>query len=99
MTPLSNTPEIPRSVLQDRLIESLLENESLRARVKELEKQVADLCPIGDLPALETWQAEKSAYMEQIADLEQAIRSAILALTPRGDINITRALKILYKTV
>jgi len=42
----------------------------LRTRIAEFEKQVADLCPIADFPALITWQSEKQMFMENIAELE-----------------------------
>ena len=46
-------------------------------RIKELEKQVADLCPIGGFDALTTWQAEKQMYMENIAELEATLKPLV----------------------
>jgi len=45
--------------------------DAMQKHIAELEAQVAILCPIGDLSALETWMVEKQTYMESISALEK----------------------------
>jgi hypothetical protein len=47
---------------------------ALRARIEELESQINDLCPVGDLVGLPAWQAEKRHMIECIAELEETQR-------------------------
>jgi len=44
--------------------------DALEAENAKLRAQVNDLCPIGGLTTLETWQVEKERMMERIAELE-----------------------------
>lgn len=50
---------------------------ALKRRIAVLEKQVADLCPIGAFDALTTWQAEKQLYMENVAELERELAEEV----------------------
>lgn len=49
------------------------ERRAAQARVAALTRDVQDLCPIGGLDALATWQTEKAEYCEHISKLEAAL--------------------------
>jgi len=66
--------------LEQELFEECVKNENLekenvvlQERVKELEKQVNDLCPVGDLVGFPAWRVEKAHMMDNIAKLETDI--------------------------
>jgi predicted nucleic acid-binding Zn-ribbon protein len=48
--------------------------EELQQENEKLRKQLSMLCPIADLPVIESLLAEKQMYMEQIKEYEDALR-------------------------
>jgi hypothetical protein len=48
--------------------------EELQQENEKLRKQLSMLCPIGDLPVIESLLAEKQMYMKQIKEYEDALR-------------------------
>ena len=48
----------------------------LRQEIAKLKKDVADLCPIGDLAGLPAWQTEKAHMMDEIDNLTKRLRNA-----------------------
>jgi hypothetical protein len=60
-------------ILYDDYNKLLPEATASESRAAELERQVADLCPIGDLVGLPAWQVEKQGYMDRIAELERVL--------------------------
>ena len=68
----SDNDELEQELFEECVKNKGLEKENivLQERIKELEKQVNDLCPVGDLVGFPAWQVEKAHMMDNIAKLE-----------------------------
>jgi hypothetical protein len=84
---------------------------STRAELAACQKNLSDLCPIADMPVIESLKAEKLAMMEELAALQDKVRwvpvserlpeakQSVLVIVKRGQRHTEKACYIPPKTV